>query len=159
MSERFKITKEGYNKLKSKLDYLINVERPANSKAIGEAIALGDLSENAEYTYSKEKQNMINATIAQLSSKISNAEIIYIENLSGDLVDFGATVYLVDEDTDKETHYQLLSEFEADIEKNIISIDSPIGKSLLGKKVGDSVEIKAPSGTKIFEILDIKWEK
>lgn len=159
MPERFKITKEGYDKLKSKLDYFINVERPANSKAIGEAIALGDLSENAEFIYSKEKQTMINATIAQLSDKIASADIVYIENLSGDTVDFGATVYLVDEDTDKEIHYRLLSEFEADVEKNIISIDSPIGRSLFGKKVGDSVEIKVPSGTRIFEILDIKWEK
>lgn len=158
MQQRFKITKEGFDKLKNKLDHLIHIERPMISKAIGEAIALGDLSENAEYTYSKEKQSIIESSIAILTEKISAADVVEdITKLSGDTVDFGATVYLIDENTDKKIHYKLLSEFEADLEKNIISIDSPIGKSLFGKEVGDSVEIKVPSGVKYFEILDIKW--
>ncbi len=155
--QRFKITKEGYNKLKSKLDEYLNIERPAVLKALNEAIALGDLSENAEYIYSKERLRVIGGTISSLTEKLSSADIVNIDNLSGDKIDFGATVYLVDEDTDKEIHYKLLSEFESDTEKNIISVDSPIGKSLIGKKVGDSVEIKVPSGIKCFEILDIKW--
>lgn len=156
--QRFKITKEGYDKLKSKLDEYLNVERPTVLKAINEAIALGDLSENAEYIFSKERLNVVNGMINSLTEKLSSADIINMENLSGDIADFGATVYLIDEDTDKKICYKLLSEFESDIEKNIISVDSPIGKSLVGKKVGDSVEIKVPSGTKYFEILDIKWK-
>ncbi len=155
--QRFKITKEGYDKLKNKLDEYLNIERPAVLKALNEAIALGDLSENAEYIYSKERLRIIGGTISSLTEKLSSADIVSIENLSGERIDFGATVYLIDEDTDKEIHYRLLSEFESDAEKNIISVDSPIGKSLIGKKVGDSVEIKIPSGTKYFEILDIKW--
>lgn len=156
--QRFKITKEGYDKLKGKLDEYLNVERPTVLKAINEAIALGDLSENAEYIFSKERLNVVNGMINSLTEKLSSADIINMENLSGDIADFGATVYLIDEDTDKKICYKLLSEFESDIEKNIISVDSPIGKSLVGKKVGDSVEIKVPSGTKYFEILDIKWK-
>ncbi len=155
--QRFKITKEGYDKLKNKLDEYLNIERPAVLKALNEAIALGDLSENAEYIYSKERLRIIGGTISSLTEKLSSADVVSIENLSGERIDFGATVYLIDEDTDKEIHYRLLSEFESDAEKNIISVDSPIGKSLIGKKVGDSVEIKIPSGTKYFEILDIKW--
>lgn len=156
---RFKITKEGYKKLKDELDFLVNVERPKISKAIGEARELGDLSENTEYSSSKEKQSVIEAMIANLNKKMSNAEIVDITKCSGDVVDFGATVYLVDEDTDKETYYQLLSEYEADISKRIISIESPIGMALLGKEVGDSVEIKIPSGVKNYEILKIEWGK
>lgn len=155
--QRFKITKAGYKKLKDELDQLINVERPKISKAIGEAIDLGDLSENAEYHYSKDKQRIVESMISTLSEKISNADITDINKLSGDIIDFGATVLLVDEDTEKEIKYKLLSEIEADVAKHIISITSPIGKALVGKKVGDSVEIKVPSGIKNFEILDIEW--
>lgn len=155
--QRFKITRNGYEKLKKDLDRLINVERPKISKAIGEAIALGDLSENAEYSSSKEKQAINEAMIASLTEKLSNADIVDISKMSGDIIDFGATVYLVDEDTEKEIIYTLLSEFESDLEKNIISIDSPIGRALVGKNIGESVEIKVPSGIKYYEITDIKW--
>ena len=156
--QRFKITREGYNKLKAELDNLINVERPKISKAIGDAIELGDLSENAEYHYSKERQAIVESMISTLSERLSCADIVELTNLSGDSVNFGAHVIIVDEDTEKEISYTLLSEYEADVSKNIISIESPIGKALVGKKVGDSVEIKVPSGTKNFEILEIKWE-
>lgn len=155
--QRFKITKEGYSKLKADLDNLIHIERPIISKAIGEAIELGDLSENTEYSSSKEKQSINEAMIASLSEKIANAEIVDINKLSGNKVDFGAKVFLIDEDTDKKIYYTLLSEFEADLNRNIISIDSPIGRALFGKQVGESVEIKVPSGIKYYEIIDIKW--
>lgn len=155
--QRFKITRNGYEKLKRDLDRLINIERPKISKAIGEAIALGDLSENAEYSSSKEKQAINEAMIASLTEKLSNADVVDLSKISGNLIDFGATVYLIDEDTEKKIVYTLLSEFESDLEKNIISIDSPIGRALVGKDVGESVEIKVPSGIKYYEITDIKW--
>jgi transcription elongation factor GreA len=158
MQQRFRITREGFNKLKSRLDELVQVDGPATSKAIGEAIALGDLKENAEFSSSMERLRMIEGMISLLSERISVADIVDITKLSGDVVDFGATVYLVDEDTDKKVKFTLLSEYEADSEKNIISIESPIGRALIGKKVGDSVEIRVPSGIKNFEVLDIKWQ-
>ena len=153
----FKITREGYNKLKGELDNLINVERPKISKAIGEAIELGDLSENAEYHYSKDKQRVIEGMITNLTEKISNADVVDISRLSGNVIDFGATVLLVDEDTEKEVKYKILSEVEADSTRNIISINSPIGKALIGKSVGDSIEIVVPSGVRNFEVLEVMW--
>ena len=155
--QRFKITKEGYNKLKAELDNLVNVERPKVSQAIGEAIELGDLSENAEYHYSKDRQRIVEGMIANLTEKLSCADIVDITKLSGDISGFGATVLVFDEDTEREISYKLLSEFESDMSRNIISVDSPIGKALSGKKVGDFIEIKVPSGTKNFEILEISW--
>lgn len=155
--QRFKITRDGYEKLKKELERLIHIERPKISKAIGEAIELGDLSENAEYSSSKEKQIINEAMITSLNEKLSNADIVDISKISGDIIDFGATVHLVDEDTEKEIIYTLLSEFESNLEKNIISIDSPIGRALAGKTIGESVEIKVPSGIKYYEITDIKW--
>ena len=155
--QRFKITRGGYEKLKKDLDRLVNIERPKISKAIGEAIALGDLSENAEYSSSKEKQVINEAMISSLTEKLANADIVDLSKISGDTIDFGATVYLVDEDTEKEIVYTLLSEFESDLEKNIISIDSPIGRALVGKNIGESVEIKVPSGIRYYEVIGIKW--
>ncbi|MBO4956784.1 MAG: transcription elongation factor GreA [Rickettsiales bacterium] len=155
--QRFKITRNGYNKLKEQLDNLINVERPQISKAIGEAIELGDLSENAEYHYSKERQRVVEGMISNLSEKISNADIVDVSKLSGDFIDFGATVLLIDDDTGREVKYTLLSEVESDLSKNIISITSPIGKALIGKKIGDFIEIRIPSGTRNFEVLSISW--
>ena len=155
--QRFKITREGYNKLKGELDNLINVERPKISKAIGEAIELGDLSENAEYHYSKDKKRVIEGMITNLTEKISNADVVDISRLSGNVIDFGATVLLVDEDTEKEVKYKILSEVEADSTRNIISINSPIGKALIGKSVGDSIEIVVPSGVRNFEVLEVMW--
>lgn len=155
--QRFKITRNGYNKLKEQLDNLINVERPQISKTIGEAIELGDLSENAEYHYSKERQRVVEGMISNLSEKISNADIVDVSKLSGDFIDFGATVLLIDDDTGREVKYTLLSEVESDLSKNIISITSPIGKALIGKKIGDFIEIRIPSGTRNFEVLSISW--
>lgn len=154
---RFKITKDGYTKMKNELDHLINVERPAISKAIGEARELGDLSENAEYSSAKEKQGIIENAITSLTSKLSRADMVDLSTLSGNTVDFGAIIELLDEDTEKKIIYQLVSEYESDLENRKISIESPIGKSLVGKTINDTVEVNIPSGIKYYTILKIKY--
>ena len=116
-----------------------------------------EVVENAEYHYSKDRQRVVEGMISNLTEKLSCADVIDITKLSGDVSDFGATVLVIDEDTEKKISYKLLSEFESDISKNIISVDSPIGKALLGRKVGDFIEIKVPNGTKNFEVLEISW--
>lgn len=153
--QRFKITKEGYQKIKDELNRLLTVERPAISKAIGAAIELGDLSENEEYATAKDKQKVIEAMIADLSTRLANAEVVDIKTFAGDKVNFGAKVKLLDLNTDKEITYQLLSEFESDISKGILAIESLVGKALVGKKVGDELEIHTPAGIKEYEILEI----
>jgi transcription elongation factor GreA len=156
--QRFKITKKGYEELKEKLNHLLNVERPAVSKAIGEAIEMGDLSENAEYSSAKDKQVIIENSIANLSDLLSRADIVDTSKLTGNIIDFGATVELIDEDTEKEVVYTLVSEVESNLEENKISIESPVGRALIGKSVGDEIEIKIPSGTKYYEVINIKWK-
>ena len=155
--QKFKITKEGHQKLKDELNRLLTVERPAISKAIGAAIELGDLSENEEYATAKDKQKVIEAMIADLSDRLANAEVVDIKSLSGDTINFGAKVKLLDLNTDKEITYQLLSEFESDISKGILAIESLVGRSLVGKKTGDEIEIKTPSGVKEYEILEVLY--
>lgn len=156
--QRFKITKNGYEELKNKLNHLINIERPAVSKAIGEAIELGDLSENAEYSSAKDKQVIIENSIANLSDLLSRADVIDTSALSGNIIDFGATVELIDEDTEKKFVYKLVSEVESNLEEGKISIESPVGRALIGKAIGDEIEIKIPSGIKYYEVIDIKWK-
>ncbi|MDR2760835.1 MAG: transcription elongation factor GreA [Rickettsiales bacterium] len=159
MNKRFKITKLGYDKLKDDLTRLIEVERASISKAIGEAIALGDLSENQEYSSMKEKQEVVETKISAVNAKLSNAEIVDVRNCGGDYVDFGAIVCLVDEDAGREIRYQLLSECEVDPKRGIISIESPIGVALVGKEKDEIVEIKTPGGIKTYRIVDIEWGK
>ena len=156
--QRFKITKSGYNGLKAKLDHLLNVERPAVSKAIGEAIEMGDLSENAEYSSAKDKQVIIENSISNLTDLLSRADVVDISKLSGDIIDFGATVSLIDEDTEKKVSYQLVSEVESDLDNGKISVESPVGKALVGKSKGDEIEIKTPSGTKFYEVINVEWK-
>ncbi len=153
--QRFKITKEGHQKMKDELNHLLTVERPAVSKAIGAAIELGDLSENEEYATAKDKQKVIEAMIANLSERLANADVVDIKSFAGDIVNFGAKVKLLDLNTDKEISYQLLSEFESDISKGILAIESLVGKALVGKKKGDEVEIKTPAGIREYEILEV----
>lgn len=155
--QRIKITTVGYNRLKEELDTLINVERPNISRAIGEALDIGDLKENAEYSSAKDQQGIIEARIRNLTDILSHADAIDITKLSGDEINFGARVHLIDEDTEKEIVYQLVSEYESDLECGKISIESPVGKALVGKKVGDSIEIKIPNGTRNLEVLKIEW--
>ena len=155
--QRFKITAEGYENMKKELYLLVNVERPSVSKAIGEAIELGDLSENAEYTSAKEKQVLIENKIALLNERLSNADVIDLKTLVNDgIVKFGMTVTLVDEDTERKVKYQLVSEFESDIDKNKLSVESPLGRALLGKKADDEIELKIGNNIKTYLIENIE---
>jgi transcription elongation factor GreA len=155
--DKFPITPEGYERLNQELHKLKTVERPAVITAIAEARAHGDLSENAEYSAAREKQGFIEAKIADLESKLSRAEVIDIKDLSGDKIVFGATVTLVDEETDEEMVYKIVSDFEADIAKGAISIFSPVAKALLGKFKGDSIEVHTPKGIKYYEVLNVAF--
>ena len=155
--DRFPITPEGFKKLESELHNLKSVQRPEVVNAIAEARAHGDLSENAEYHAAKEKQGFIEAKISDLEAKISRAHIVEISKIDSDIVQFGATVKVVDEDTDKEAVFKLVSEYEADVEKKHISITSPVAKAMIGKKVSESIEVNTPGGVRYYEILEIKY--
>jgi len=149
------ITQEGLNKLKADLDQLVNVERPAISKQIGEAIEKGDISENAEYDAAKDAQGMLEAKIAVLRDKIANARIIDESKIDTDRVQILNKVTIKNKKNNATMVYTIVSEHEADLKSGKISIETPIAKGLIGKKVGDVVDIKVPSGTVAFEIIDI----
>jgi len=155
--EKFLITKEGFEKLKQEFENLKNIERPKVIKQIAEARELGDLKENAEYHSAKDKQGFIEAQIADYEDKILRANAVDIKSLSGDVVQFGATVELENLDSEKIVTYKIVSEFESDIDKGLISNFSPVARALIGKKVGDDVEIKTPGGNAEYEILKIKF--
>lgn len=144
--------------LKAELRRLIEVERPYIVKAIEIARAHGDLSENAEYDYAKDRQGMIEATIRDLDAKLSLAEVIDPATLEGDVVRFGATVTLEDVDTDEALVYQIVGGFEADVSKGKISIEAPIGRALIGKEVDDEVIIKVPKGARTVLITDVEYK-
>jgi transcription elongation factor GreA len=158
MSERFPITPEGHKRLEKELHHFKTVERPAVIKAIAEARAHGDLSENAEYSAAKEKQGFIEAKINDLSGKLGRAHIIDIATIESEHIQFGATVKMVDEESDIEITYKIVSDFEADIAKGHISLASPVAKALMGKKSGSSVEVVTPKGHKYYEILSIEYK-
>jgi transcription elongation factor GreA len=158
MENKFPITVTGYSNLEDELRNLKTVERPAISKAISEARELGDLSENAEYHAARERQSFIEGRIIELEDKVARAEIIDITKLSGTTVRFGATVKLVDEDTDEQSAYQIVGEYEADLNKSLISIVSPLARALIGKNEGDTVEVITPKGSKAYEILSVKYQ-
>lgn len=158
MSQRFPITPEGYKKMEKELQHFKSVERPATIRAIAEARAHGDLSENAEYSAAKEKQSFIEAKIADLEAKIAGAHVIDIAKLKGENVQFGATVSLIDEDTNVPLKYKIVSEYEADFEKGHISHTSPVAKALLGKAVGTSIEVSTPKGFKYYEIVAVEFK-
>lgn len=155
--EKFQITKEGFARLKSELENLKNIERPKIIIAIATARELGDLRENAEYHSAKDKQGFIEAQIADLDDKFSRAEVIDISQLSGTKVRFGATVKLENLDDGKIVTYKIVSEFEANIDDGLISAVSPVARALMGKEVGDEVEIKTPGGVISYEILEVKF--
>ena len=154
--EKIPMTREGFVALESELKHLKSVERPAIIQAIAEARALGDLSENAEYHSAREKQSFIEGRIKELEGAISLAEVIDPKTLSG-TVKFGARVTLVDEDTDEEKVWQSVGEYEANIEKGMLNVKSPIARALIGKDEGDSVEVRTPGGDKSYEILKIDY--
>ncbi len=151
------MTAEGYRALDDQLKQLKSVERPAVITAISEAREHGDLSENAEYHAAKERQGWIEGQIAEIEDKISRAQVIDVSKLNGDQVKFGATVTVVDEDTEEESRYQIVGEHEADVKAGRISIASPIARSLISKEVGDVVEVNTPGGVKAYEIMKVEW--
>jgi len=154
--EKILITRAGHTALNDELKTLKSVERPAVIKAIAEAREHGDLSENAEYHAAREKQSFIEGRVKELEGVLSLSEVIDPVKLSG-TVKFGATVGLVDEDTDEERTYQIVGEPEADIEKGRLNIKSPLARALIGKDEGDSVEVRTPGGAKSYEILSIEY--
>lgn len=155
--EKIPLTSRGFQQLDAELKTLKSVERPAVIKAIAEAREHGDLSENAEYHAAREKQSFIEGRIKELEAIIGLADVIDVTKLSGG-IKFGATVTIVDEDTDEEKTYQIVGEPEADIERNLLNIKSPIARALIGKEEGDSVEVKAPGGARDYEILKIEFK-
>ncbi|MYM57255.1 transcription elongation factor GreA [Thalassovita mangrovi] len=154
--EKIPMTKAGFAALETELKHLKSVERPAIIQAIAEARELGDLSENAEYHSAREKQSFIEGRIKELEGVISLADVINPASLSGS-IKFGATVTLVDEDTDEEKGWQIVGEYEANIEKGLLNIKSPIARALIGKEEGDSVEVRTPGGVRSYEVLKIEY--
>ncbi|MCX7913723.1 MAG: transcription elongation factor GreA [Thermodesulfovibrionales bacterium] len=154
---RIPITAEGFQRLKEELDRLIKIERPAIIQAIAEARAHGDLSENAEYHAAKEKQGFIEARIKELQMKIALAEVIDPKKINQSTVAFGAKVKVVDIEADEEYEFILVGPEEADVKQKKISVNSPVGKALLGKKVGDIAVVKAPARTIEYEIVEISF--
>lgn len=150
------MTPQGYKNAEAELKQLKSVDRPTVIRAIAEAREHGDLSENAEYHAAREQQSHIEGRIKELEGIISLADVIDVSKLSGG-VKFGATVAVVDEDTDEEKTYQIVGEPEANIEKNLINIRSPLARALIGKEEGDSIEVVTPGGTRYYEILSVKY--
>ena len=157
-TERVPMTINGYKQLEAELHRLKSVERPRIIQAIAEARSHGDLSENAEYHAAKEAQGLNEAKVAELEDKLSRAEVIDPSKLSGDTVKFGATVTLVDEDTEEEVKYQIVGEFEANVREGRISIGSPIARALIGRSKGDSVEVTTPKGTRSYEVVNVEFK-
>jgi transcription elongation factor GreA len=155
MMDKIPMTPSGYKALEDELRNRQQVERPRIIQAIAEARSHGDLSENAEYHAAKEQQALNEGRIAELEDKLSRAEIIDVSKLSGSTIKFGATVKLIDEDTDEEKTYQIVGESEADVKSGKVSITSPIARALIGKKTGDQVEVNTPGGGKSYEIVDV----
>ena len=155
--EKFPMTPKGFVALNVELKQLKSVERPAIIRAIAEAREHGDLSENAEYHSAREKQSFIEGRIKELEGTIGFAEVIDPATLSGS-IKFGATVTIVDEDTEEEKTYQIVGQTEADIENGLLNIKSPIARALIGKEEGDSVEVRTPGGVKDYEILTVAFK-
>lgn len=156
--EKIPITVDGASRLQEELKTLKTVERPAVIKAIAAAREHGDLSENAEYHAARENQSFIEGRIAELEDQISRIEIIDIKSLKGRQVKFGATVTLADEETDAEKTYQIVGEYEADPSEGLISVTSPIARAIIGRSVGDSVEVTTPGGQKDYEIVKVRFK-
>lgn len=157
MMEKVPMTAQGYAAMEAEVRHLKTVERQRIIKAIAEARQHGDLSENAEYHAAKEAQGLNEARVAELEDKLSRADIIDISKLSGNTVKFGATVTLLDEDTEEEVKYQIVGDFEADVKAGRISINSPIARALIGKSAGETVEVNTPKGSKSYEILKVAF--
>lgn len=155
--DKVPMTADGYAAIEAEVKQLKTVERPRIIAAIAEARAHGDLSENAEYHAAKEQQGLTEARLSHLEDQLSRADVIDVSKLSGNEVKFGATVSLIDEDTEVKVQYQIVGEEEADVKARKISITSPIARALIGKTKGDSVEVSTPGGGKCYEIMSVKF--
>jgi transcription elongation factor GreA len=155
--DKIPMTIEGHQKLEAELKNLKSVERPAVIAAIAEARGHGDLSENAEYSAARERQSFIEGRIKELDAALSIAQIIDIKTLSGDMVKFGATVVIVDEEDDEEMKFQIVGQYESNADGGKISVTAPIARALIGKSVGDSVEVQTPKGRRHYEILMVMY--
>jgi transcription elongation factor GreA len=158
MVEKVPMTQGGYDALEVELKQRQSVERPRIVEAIAEARSHGDLSENAEYHAAKEAQSHNEGRIAEIEDKLARADIIDVSKLSGDTIKFGATVTLIDEDTEKKAVWQIVGETEADAKNGRISITSPLARALIGKTKGTTVEVMAPGGAKAYEIAKVDWK-
>jgi transcription elongation factor GreA len=156
--ERVPMTTEGFKTLESELQRLKSEERPRIIQQIAEARAHGDLSENAEYHAAKEAQGLNEARVADLEDRLGRADVIDTSKLSGNTVKFGATVTLVDEDTDEKVKYKIVGDFEASVREGKISISSPIARALIGKSKNDTAEVTTPKGARSYQILKIEWK-
>jgi transcription elongation factor GreA len=152
------MTSDGFGRLEEELKQLKSVERPAIIRAIAEAREHGDISENAEYHAARERQSFIEGRVLELEDKISRAEVIDVSKLSGKVIKFGATVTLIDEDTDEKSAYQIVGEDEADIKSKRLAITAPLARALVGKTVGDTVEVTTPGGSKSYEISKVQFK-
>ncbi|RMD60504.1 MAG: transcription elongation factor GreA [Alphaproteobacteria bacterium] len=157
MTNKIPMTAEGLARLEEELRILKNKERPEVIRAIAEARAHGDLSENAEYHAARDRQSFIEGRVGELEDKIARAEVIDVSKLSGKTVMFGATVTLIDEDTEEKITYQIVGEDEADVKQGRLSITAPLARALIGKTVGDVVEVNTPKGEKAYEIVKVKF--
>jgi transcription elongation factor GreA len=155
--DKVPMTADGHQALVEEIKHLKTVERPRIINLIEEARSHGDLSENAEYHAAKEQQSWLEARVSELEDKLSRADIIDISKLSGETVKFGAHVTLIDEESDGQTAFQIVGEFESDVKKGKVSIQSPIARALIGKKKGDSVEVNTPGGGKSYEIAQVRY--
>lgn len=157
MSDKIPTTAAGLVRLEEELRHLKTVARPDVIRLLSEAREHGDLSENAEYHAARERQSFIEGRVAELEDKMSRVEVIDPSKLSGNSVKFGATVTLVDEDTDEKNTYQLVGELEADVKAGRLAITAPLARALISKSVGDSVEVSTPKGERVYEILKVKY--
>lgn len=157
--DKVPMTLEGFANLETELKRLKTVERPEIIKAIASAREHGDLSENAEYHAARERQGFVEGRVGDIEDMVRRAEVIDVSKLSGKIIKFGATVKLADENTDEENTYQLVGEHEADISAGRLSITSPLSRALIGKTVGDSVEVMSPGGTRSYDILTVRYKK
>jgi len=156
--ERVPMTNYGQERLQEELKTLKTIERPSVIKAIEEARSHGDLSENAEYEAARERQSFVEGRVADIEDKLRRAEVIDVSKLSGKEVKFGAFVTIEDEDTEEKSKYQIVGVDEADISNGLLSVNAPLGRALIGKTIGDSVEVTTPRGTKAYEIIKVSFK-
>ena len=152
------MTAAGFARIEDELKTLKTIERPAIIAAIAEARSHGDLSENAEYHSARERQSFIEGRVLDLEDKVSRADIIDPSKITGTVVKFGATVTVADTETDEENQYQIVGEYEASIEKKLISVTAPLARAMIGKTVGDAVEVRTPKGAKSYEIIRVEYK-